>query len=264
MALMLKHLLLRSIPEPLLHSIRRYRYLRSISRYRPPEAFLLAALLHPGDCAVDVGAHAGWYTRTLAELVGPCGRILALEPVPPTFRLLCAMIQRFRLTHVTPICCAASDRPRAGTIEVPAYARGGLNFYGARLTSHASSGARAVPTSGRSYPVREVPLDSILGETTPQLVKIDVEGHEWRVVQGMRRTLARCRPALLIEITSHPDNPSSPAFLLRHSLARLGYSDYWLAGDRLCTRRVGHPSVNYFFLAPPHVARLQEAGIVPE
>jgi hypothetical protein len=41
---------------------------------------LFQALLHPGQVAFDVGAHIGWITLWLAQLVGPQGRVLAFEP----------------------------------------------------------------------------------------------------------------------------------------------------------------------------------------
>ena len=43
---------------------------------------LLPDLVGPGDLAVDVGANVGILTARLARLVGPSGRVIAVEPSP--------------------------------------------------------------------------------------------------------------------------------------------------------------------------------------
>jgi hypothetical protein len=54
------------------------------------EVGILTALTKPGDTVVDVGANIGAMAVPLARRVGPSGRVIAFEPMPPTFLCLCA------------------------------------------------------------------------------------------------------------------------------------------------------------------------------
>lgn len=47
----------------------------------------------PGDWALDIGANVGHYTKRMSDLAGPEGRVIAFEPVPDTFAVLCANAQ---------------------------------------------------------------------------------------------------------------------------------------------------------------------------
>lgn len=61
--------------------------LRTESTYEPFELELIARLLQPGACAVDVGANIGLHTLAMSAACGPTGRVLALEPDPGNLRL---------------------------------------------------------------------------------------------------------------------------------------------------------------------------------
>ena len=48
--------------------------------YEEETTFAVYRILKPGDVFVDVGAHIGWFTLLAAEIVGPQGKVLAIEP----------------------------------------------------------------------------------------------------------------------------------------------------------------------------------------
>src|SRR5262245_53155507 len=48
--------------------------------YEPDEIAFMRGALKPGDTAVDVGAHIGFFAVQMASLVGPQGRVHAFEP----------------------------------------------------------------------------------------------------------------------------------------------------------------------------------------
>lgn len=66
--------------------------------------------LRPGMVAIDVGANWGLHTLLLSRLVGPTGRVLALEPYPPAFAELQWHIRANRCENTTPVPVAAGDR----------------------------------------------------------------------------------------------------------------------------------------------------------
>lgn len=174
----------------------------------------------PGDWAVDLGANVGNYTARLSELVGPSGRVVAIEPVPETFELLASNLARFPLRNVTLLNLAASDRVGLAGMSVPTLDTGLENRYMAHLTE-----------TGGSLNVLSLPVDCLDLPIRVRLVKIDVEGHELSALRGMRALLVRDHPVLIIEGRSeevagfleplgytYEDTPGSPNRLFKATL----------------------------------------------
>ncbi len=140
-------------------------------------------LLRPEDLFVDVGANVGSYT-VLASAV--CGaKTIRIEPDPETANHLGRNIGANRV----------EDRVQVVESSVGA-ASGMVRFsVGRDTTNHV---LEAGDDTGCEIVVE--PLDTIVGEGTPTLIKIDVEGYEPHVVAGAHRVLAQpTLRALLIE-----------------------------------------------------------------
>jgi FkbM family methyltransferase len=137
-------------------------------------AFLLHVLT-PDDCFVDVGANVGSYT--ILACAARKARGYSFEPVPSTFNRLVDNIRLNDLENrVTALNCGVADR--AGEM---------------RFT--VSEGCQDhVVASGEDpanqLAVKVVSLDSVLGSTSANLIKIDVEGFETPVLMGARETLS--------------------------------------------------------------------------
>jgi FkbM family methyltransferase len=175
-----------------------------------PEFDLLPELVRAGDWVLDIGANIGHYTVELARLVGPTGRVISMEPVIRPFAQLSRLVARAGLHNVTLINAAASDTGAIAAMEVPSTGDGLALFYRARLTG---AGGRNVMT----LRVDDLPLgDSV------SLVKIDVEGHELPVLNGMRELIDRCRPVLIVENSSAK---------IQELLATMGYGHEKLRGS---------------------------------
>jgi FkbM family methyltransferase len=153
-----------------------------------PEYARLGEWVRAGDWVVDVGANVGHYTGRLSDLVGPSGRVIAVEPVPESFELLAANIARFRHRNVTLLNVAASDAARLQGMEMPTLTSGLANRYMAHLTD---------APAGLS--VLCMPVDALGIPGRVSLIKVDVEGHELPALRGMRRLLERDRPVLIVE-----------------------------------------------------------------
>lgn len=154
-------------------------------RWEVAESDLLRRWLRPEMTFVDVGAHVGYMTLLGARAVGPAGWVVAVEASPANAALLRANVAANRVGNVEVLEGAASDR--SGRVELS--------------LSPWNSG------DNRAYPVPEMErvevaafrLDDVLGGRQVDVVKVDTQGTDHRVVHGMEATIARWRPRLLVE-----------------------------------------------------------------
>jgi FkbM family methyltransferase len=142
-----------------------------------------AALLNAirtGDVVWDVGANVGFYTRQFAEIVGAKGTVFAFEPSPEA------------AARVTAI---AADLPAVQLIQAALSKEAGKAFFdvssgGDSVTNHLAEQANGSET-GR------VEVDVVTGDVfssengVPAIIKIDVEGFELEVLQGMEALLSK-------------------------------------------------------------------------
>ena len=56
--------------------------------YEPNQTEIVKKYVHEGDIVVDIGAHVGYYTLLMAQLVGKNGKVYSFEPDPVNFQLL--------------------------------------------------------------------------------------------------------------------------------------------------------------------------------
>lgn len=179
------------------HFDRLAHLLKAITQQHHTELLPLLRPIVPADGVVmDIGAHAGQFTKLFARLA-PRGRIVAVEPSPYALAILRAVVRWRRLRHVEIVPAAFSDAPGVLTLATPIKRSGGVGFGLASL---------AAQTPERSYRTDAVPVETLdavvhrLGLDRLDLIKCDVEGWEAHMLRGARGTLARFRPALLLEV----------------------------------------------------------------
>jgi len=162
-----------------------------------------AALIRPGDTVIDVGAHIGYVAMYLARLAGPLGRMVALEPSPENLRYARRNVSALSNALLLPVAAAQTEGEAQFFVEdlsgQNCTLEPGLDLLGSNVK-------RAfVERVYRSVTVQTTTLD-LLSERmgiTPAFVKIDVEGAEWEVLQGMVRLLGGPAPTLMVEVSAH-------------------------------------------------------------
>ncbi|MBA2526448.1 MAG: FkbM family methyltransferase [Pyrinomonadaceae bacterium] len=150
--------------------------------------------VRPGDVVADVGAYIGLYTIALAKRVGPTGHVVAFEPDPAN---LAALREHVSLNSL------------AGGIELRPEAVGASTGR-VRFAAYASSESSVMSsadesTAGNESMVECVSLDHVFPRARLDILKIDVEGYEERVVEGAMSLLkdgSRGPRAIFIEV--HP------------------------------------------------------------
>lgn len=162
----------------------------------PGAETLMRRVLKPGMTAVDIGAHAGRYTRAMALLVGPEGRVLSVEPSPASAARLRVMARLRRLDNVAVEQVAASDADAHATLNEYDEPRSSWSTLG-RPDNQANPAdpASAIPVAATSR-VRTERLESLAaahGIDRIDYLKIDAEGAEPGVVRGLGRLLDRAK-----------------------------------------------------------------------
>jgi FkbM family methyltransferase len=155
--------------------------------------------IKPGDIVFDVGANIGEFTILLSHAVGSTGKVYAFEPVPRTFEILSRNVNRSRIANrVILNRCAVSDHLGHATIHMPA-----SDHTEASLTDH--SFASWSSKSVTSFECALETLDNYTATHSIQrvdFVKIDVEGAEMLVLNGMQNILRESPPLLMLEAFS--------------------------------------------------------------
>ena len=147
--------------------------------------------LAPGGVYVDVGASIGYVAAVAADLVGPAGQVHAFEPVPQYFANLARLRDDNPAYAIVANCCAVGAEPGRRQIDVTSLPNIGWNTMVPGFMDGASR--------REALPVEVVRLDDYLlarGLERLDLIKIDTEGFEYHVLQGLERFVRRVYPAI--------------------------------------------------------------------
>jgi len=131
-----------------------------------------------GDVILELGAECGTETVMLSRLVGPTGRVIAVEASPRTFGFLRRTVEANRLRNVELVNAAVTDR--SGTVTI----------------TDTSSLSNHVVEDGGGVPVPSVTVDGLVASyemTGIDLLKMNIEGSERLAVLGMRRSAQSIR-----------------------------------------------------------------------
>ena len=165
---------------------------------------------------VDVGANQGLFTL-VATAINPEVRVHAFEPNPSVNGLLRANIAANRLMdRVTVSPQVVSDQAGVVEFRVPE----------SPYSAAGAMSAVSLSPGGAVVGLPAVRLDDVLGDEQLDVLKIDDEGAEARVIRGARKTLRRTRPVVILEVLEPHDNAGAER-LLRD----LGYEFYHLTAD---------------------------------
>jgi FkbM family methyltransferase len=143
----------------------------------------------PGATVVDIGANIGFYTLLAARAVGAQGRVIAVEANPEDCRLLLVSLAVNEVDNVEVLPIALDSRRGWACFTSHTGTNGGFMAAGAREL-----------TSGKGFVVPTFPLDELLDEPV-DLVKLDVEGAEGRVLAGAHQLIERHRPVVITELS---------------------------------------------------------------
>ena len=171
------------------------RYLYLFGTWEPHLTAWIRSRLQPGDTFVDVGANVGHFSLLAAPLVGPSGRVVAIEASPRFAATLAQTATANRHDNIRVVSSAVS----ATTGELCFYIKDTGNLGGTTSVRPRTDPPPAFHTTAASLPE----LLSTTELESARIIKIDVEGSEADVIDGLAPHLNRLRPdaELAIEIS---------------------------------------------------------------
>ncbi len=181
-----------------------------------------------GGLFIDVGANAGYYSWLLRNNYR---KIVAFEPLPQNVKMLRRNLAR--MTNLEIWDLALSDREGTDTLKLGQTKDVGWFTLEEKMVYNPTSAGLYSPhvmeKAEAEIPVRTTSLDKWLTDRKADLVKVDVEGAEWRVLAGASKSLHDHRISrICVEL-----HDKSRMEELAGILADYGFETRWLDGDHI-------------------------------
>ena len=159
------------------------RHLYVYGCWEPFQSSLIKNILKSGDVALDVGAHHGFYTLFMSQLVGNSGKIYSFEPSNLALEVLNKHLLLNETENVKLFGFALGSETSDSVSFIPG---DGKNTGSAHISNSA-------PDSIITERIQVRELDSIqeIDFQNVRVIKVDVEGHEDFFIQGAKRALSR-------------------------------------------------------------------------
>jgi FkbM family methyltransferase len=168
----------------------------------------------PGMVGVDLGANLGYYALMEAKLVGPNGLVLAIEPVPANVQMLRHNVALNKYQQVRVFQMAIGGE----TCEVPMWVTRESNFCNlfSEMDENLTPAMQKILTGHNAATQIVVPamtLDQFLetqGISEIDFIRMDIEGFEIKVTDGMRKTFANSSKPLKMFVEVHNNHFKNP------------------------------------------------------
>ena len=164
--------------------------------YEVLEFAAVSRLIKLGETFLDIGSNVGIWSLYVSRLIGPTGRVIAVEPNPETLIILHRNLQRNEELgqRVTVVPIAISNFNGVSQLE-------STDYLG---TSHLINNLKTKDSSTiKAESVQVNTLDHLVLtlQESPTFIKCDVEGFEAFVIEGGRDYLNRTKPKFLLEVS---------------------------------------------------------------
>lgn len=186
----------------------------NLGDYEPEIRTAVVKFAKPGMAAYDIGANVGIFSFLFASIVGREGMVYAFEPERNNFT---CFERSLSLNDAAPI--HLDKRAVSNSKGKQQFDRRGGAFSGRLI----GQGHSYDPTDNVDL-VEAITIDGLIEEEgfrVPDILKIDVEGNEGMVLEGMRHTLEKYQPIIICELHTHLGESSDDVIDM---LTSCGYS----------------------------------------
>jgi FkbM family methyltransferase len=185
--------------------------------YEPKVTNAINELTAPDSIFYDVGGNTGWDTLAAAQKMDNNGQVYVFEPSVGNIPLLKRNISANGFdANVTLVEKAVGART-----EILTFAQ----YPNCELVNHLVTPDITAASDAVLSQMSVVSLDDFANENRlPDLIKIDIEGHEWPAIQGAQAVLDAAKPAVICEVRS------DSWAMIQPFMQRLGYRSRLLGG----------------------------------
>ena len=157
--------------------------------YEPNQTEIVKKYVHEGDIVIDIGAHVGYYTLLMAQLVGENGKVYSFEPDPVNFQLLKKSVEINGFENVVLIQKAVSNITDKVKLFLGDDDSAINRIYDAKLGD-----------AKESIDVNSVTIDEYFKENDELInfIKLDSEGSEVKIINGMKQFLSRNKKLVMM------------------------------------------------------------------
>jgi FkbM family methyltransferase len=155
---------------------------------------MLERVLKPGMSILDIGANIGYYALMELGLIGPTGRLVAVEPSPSNVELLRRNLALNGYTGIEVHQAAISDQPGLKPFFLSEMSN---------LNTFHDNGTGLLHLSGKTVDVRTATVPEIMNGRPLDLIRMDVEGHEVEVINGLLPAIERGDMSPMIIFETH-------------------------------------------------------------
>ena len=194
-----------------------------------PQTKAFAHTVQVGHVFFDIGANVGYYTLLASKLIGNTGKVVAVEPSVRNIAYLYKHVQINKLKNVSIVSAAASNN-----ISITIFSQSDNNAMG----HIADKGVFDIKAASTLIPVVTISIDELIKSTgvNPDVIKIDVEGAETDVLNGMKDLLQTKPPIIFLSIHSDDLRKECLSFLQNYKYNfKLLSSEKNILFEYLCT-----------------------------
>lgn len=193
--------------------------------YDPNLIVVINALLPVDGVFIDIGANMGYCSLLMSRVVGEDGKVFAIEPSERDFLRLVDNVSLNKLGNVNVYRVAISDKAGNVKISIAPEERSALNTLG---TAFSNKGIEEL----RTEEVGAITLDRFVEQEEIDridVIKMDIEGSEFKALKGSRESVERYRPALIVGVNKNSLGASGSSIEeVMKVLKELRYKVYYL------------------------------------
>jgi FkbM family methyltransferase len=208
---------IRTFIKPILFKLlgnRGYKYTQYLAKVKDiknrlveeAEMELLPDFVKEGDQVFDIGANYAYFSERLSGLVGKSGKVYAFEPIPFTYDVCKKVLNHFNCTNVELYKLGVGEKNEKVIFHIPQVDFGAISAGQAHIGNRNNN--QGTPNELYTFKQHQeveceiVSIDQLLLKKLSGVtfVKMDIEGAEYFALKGMKETLQKFRPVILIEI----------------------------------------------------------------
>lgn len=149
--------------------------------FEPGETKIISMVTKEGDVCLDIGANIGYYSTLFAKIVGAGGKVFAFEPDQENFKILNKNINNRKISSVVSAYkVALSDTQEKSYLYKCTDNYGMHRLYPSICCADEREEVNVISGDSLHIPVVDV-------------IKIDIEGYEYKAIKGLSKTIARSK-----------------------------------------------------------------------